>query len=235
MSALPPTSSQTVGPFFAPTLLREDARRNVLVGPDTAGERIRIEGRVLDGDGGPVPDALVEIWQANAHGRYHHPADRGPAPLDPAFTGFGRSGTDDDGRFWFETVKPGRVPLNWGTRPVPQPPPGGGTPPVPPNWGTHAVPQPPPIGAPPRDPEPHGVWQAAHILVTVFARGLLNHTVTRLYFADDPAIDADPVLQHVPAERRPTLLARPAQVDGGTVYRFDIILQGAGETVFFNV
>ena len=81
------TSSQTVGPFFAPALLREGALRHVLIGPETVGERIRIEGRVLDGDGVPVPDAMVEIWQANAHGRYNHPADTGPAPLDPSFPG----------------------------------------------------------------------------------------------------------------------------------------------------
>src|SRR5256886_15007551 len=103
------TGSQTVGPFFSPALLREDARRNVLTKPETAGERIRIEGRVLDGDGVPVPDAMVEIWQANAHGRYNHPADSGPAPLDPSFLGFGRSGTAEDGSYWFETVKPGSV------------------------------------------------------------------------------------------------------------------------------
>src|SRR5881227_2313301 len=101
MTTIPLTGSQTVGPFFAPTLLREDARRNVLTRPETAGERIRIGGRVLDGDGVPVPDAMVEIWQANAHGRYNHPADSGPAPLDPSFLGFGRSGTEDDGRYWF--------------------------------------------------------------------------------------------------------------------------------------
>src|SRR3712207_4571545 len=105
MSALPLTPSQTVGPFFSPSLLREDAVQHVLVRPDTTGERIRIEGRVLDGDGAPISDALVEIWQANAHGRYNHPADQGPALLDSAFTGFGRCGTDDDGRYWFETVK----------------------------------------------------------------------------------------------------------------------------------
>jgi len=75
MNKLLLTSSQTVGPFFAPALLREDAVRNVLVQPKTVGERVRIEGRILDGDRLPVPDALVEIWQANAHGRYHHPAD----------------------------------------------------------------------------------------------------------------------------------------------------------------
>src|SRR5437762_10154672 len=139
MSLFPLTSSQTVGPFFAPALLREDARRNVLTRPETAGERIRIEGRVLDGDGMAVPDAMVEIWQANAHGRYNHPADQGSALLDPSFTGFGRSGTAEDGTYWFETVKPGPVPFD-GEK-----------------------------------------LQAPHICVTVFARGLLNHLVTRLY------------------------------------------------------
>src|SRR5215211_3780809 len=102
MTAQPLKTSQTIGPFFSPSLLRDDARRNVLAQPGTEGERIRIEGRVLDGDGLPVSDALVEIWQANARGRYHHPADTGAAALDPVFTGFGRSGTDVDGRYWFE-------------------------------------------------------------------------------------------------------------------------------------
>src|SRR5205085_6295122 len=82
MSTVPLTSSQTVGPFFAPALLREDARRNVLTQPETFGLRIRIEGRVVDGDGVAVPDAMVEIWQANANGRYNHPADSSPAALD---------------------------------------------------------------------------------------------------------------------------------------------------------
>ncbi len=103
------TSSQTVGPFFAPTLLRKDALRNVLVQPETEGECVRIEGHVLDGDRLPVPDAMVEIWQANARGRYRHPADQGPAPLDPSFVGFGRSGTENEGSYWFETIKPGPV------------------------------------------------------------------------------------------------------------------------------
>ena len=186
--------SQTVGPFFHDCLLRPDARRNVLVQPETAGERIRIEGRVLDGDGVGVPDALVEIWQANSHGRYRHPADtRGAAALDPRFTGFGRSGTDDAGRYWFETIRPGAVPFD-DTR-----------------------------------------MQAPHVCVMVFARGLLNHLVTRLYFADEPANETDPALGRVPAERRGTLMARPETVDGRTLYRWDIILQGAGETAFFNL
>ena len=192
MSTLPLTSSQTVGPFFSPALLREDARRNVLTQPETAGERMRIEGRVLDGDGVPVPDALVEIWQANAHGRYHHPADSGPAPLDRFFLGSGRSGTAEDGSYWFETVKPGPVAFN-GER-----------------------------------------LQAPHICVTVFARGLLNHLVTRLYFEDEPANALDPVLQCVPEDRRATLLARREPGGAMVVYRFDIVLQGAGETAFFN-
>ncbi len=192
MSVLPLTGSQTVGPFFSPALLREDARRHVLTGPETAGERIRIEGRVLDGDGLPVPDAMVEIWQANAHGRYNHPSDQGSAPLDVTFIGYGRSGTDEHGNYWFETIKPGAVPFD-GER-----------------------------------------MQAPHISVTVFSRGLLNHAVTRLYFADEPANASDPVLQYVPEDRRATLLAK-RDPGGAALYRFDIVLQGAGETAFFNL
>ena len=192
MNTLLLTGSQTVGPFFSPCLLREDACRNVLTQPESAGERIRIEGRVLDGDKVPVPDAMVEIWQANAHGRYNHATDQGPAPLDLTFTGFGRSGTGDDGSYWFETIKPGPVPFD------------------------------------------AGHMQAPHICVTVFARGLLNHLVTRLYFEDETANAEDPVLQCVPNERRATLLAR-REPDSAIVYRFDIVLQGANETVFFNL
>ncbi|HET7035882.1 MAG TPA: protocatechuate 3,4-dioxygenase subunit alpha [Thermomicrobiaceae bacterium] len=187
------TPAQTVGPFFAPALLRADMRRNVVAGPEIAGERIRIEGRVLDGEGAPVPDALVEIWQANSHGRYHHPADTRPLPLDPRFTGFGRSGADEAGGYWFETIKPGRVPFD------------------------------------------QERTQAPHIVVTVFSRGLLNHLVTRLYFEDEPANAEDPVLARVPAERRGTLLAKRSEEHGAVVYRLDIVLQGSGETAFFNV
>lgn len=193
MNELILTSSQTVGPFFSPALLREGARRQVLVQPETAGERIRIEGHVLDGDRLPVPDALVEIWQANAHGRYHHPSDQGSAPLDQTFLGFGRSGTENEGLYCFETIKPGAVPFDLER------------------------------------------WQAPHICVTVFARGLLNHLVTRLYFADEPANASDPVLLCVPEDRRHTLIAQRQQEGPVVVYRFDIILQGEGETTFFNI
>lgn len=110
LARLGPTSTQTVGPFFENALLREPL--NVLVRPETEGERIRIEGRLLDGDGNPVPDAIVEIWQANHHGRYNHPLDQRELPLDSHFTGFGRCGTDADGRFRFETIKPGPVPFD---------------------------------------------------------------------------------------------------------------------------
>lgn len=183
------TSSATVGPFFAPCLLREDAVRNVLTTAETGGEPIRIEGHVLDGKGELVTDAMVEIWQADPQGHYNHPAD----PNKSAFVGFGRAGTDSEGKYWFETVKPGAVPFEAGQR------------------------------------------QAPHICVTVFARGLLNHLVTRLYFEDEPATPDDPVLQLVPADRRATLVARPEAGPGPKVYRFDIVLQGQGETAFFNL
>jgi protocatechuate 3,4-dioxygenase, alpha subunit len=112
MTHLPLTSSQTVGPFFHDCLMREDARFDVLCAPATEGTRIRVEGRVIDGDGQPVPDVVLEVWQANAHGRYNHPADRRDLPLDRAFTGYGRIATDADGRYGFTTVKPGAVPFD---------------------------------------------------------------------------------------------------------------------------
>lgn len=69
-----------------------------------------IEGRVLDGDGNPVPDALIELWQANAHGKYAHPGDDQDKPVEAGFTGYGRIPTDDNGKFRFTTIKPGQVP-----------------------------------------------------------------------------------------------------------------------------
>jgi protocatechuate 3,4-dioxygenase, alpha subunit len=102
------TPSQTVGPFFHRALLHEGW--NDCAARGATGERIVIEGRVLDGDGAPVNDAMLEIWQANAAGRYDHPEDRQEKPLDPNFHGFGRTATDADGRFRFSTIKPGPVP-----------------------------------------------------------------------------------------------------------------------------
>ena len=89
---LVPTPSQTVGPFFHLGLAR--AEWADLSADHPAGERITVEGRVIDGDGAPVPDALIELWQANAAGRYNHPDDRqDEKPLDPHFRGFGRVAT----------------------------------------------------------------------------------------------------------------------------------------------
>lgn len=102
------TTWQTVGPFFnigLAWLYRED-----LAGANVSGERIEISGRVLDGDGNIVPDAVLELWQANSHGKYAHPEDDQNKPLNPGFSGFGRIATDDQGRFHFTTVKPGQVP-----------------------------------------------------------------------------------------------------------------------------
>jgi len=104
----PLTPSQTVGPFFHAALHR--AGWNDLTAGGARGERIAIEGRVLDGDGLPCDDALIEIWQANAAGRYLHRVDQHPAPLDPNFTGGGRVLTDDEGRYRFITIKPGAYP-----------------------------------------------------------------------------------------------------------------------------
>jgi protocatechuate 3,4-dioxygenase, alpha subunit len=102
------TASQTVGPYLHIGLawLVTDN----LVGPGVSGDPVTIGGRITDADGRPVDDALVEIWQANAHGRYDHPADTRELPREPGFTGFGRVPTDAAGAFRFTTLKPGPVP-----------------------------------------------------------------------------------------------------------------------------
>lgn len=105
---LVPTPSQTVGPFFHLGLLANFA--GTLAGPDAKGERVRLICSIWDGDDMPVPDAMVELWQANAEGKYHHPDDRQNKALDPAFCGFGRLATSEDGSCIFETIRPGRVP-----------------------------------------------------------------------------------------------------------------------------
>ncbi len=188
------TSSQTVGPFFHDALMRADARCEALAPEKSSGPRVRIEGRVTDGDGAAVIDAILEVWQANQHGRFNHPLDRRDLPLDEAFTGYGRIATNADGDYCFTTIKPGAVPF---------------------------------------DDERA---QAPHIAVAVLGRGLLNHLYTRIYFDDEPANANDPVLARVPAERRGTLIdARQKGEAGDAVYRFDIVLQGDRETVFFDL
>jgi protocatechuate 3,4-dioxygenase alpha subunit len=192
------TPSQTVGPFFAYGLTSNgkydwnDAFSNDLVTPDASGERIRVEGRVFDGDGAPVPDAMLEIWQADAQGRFADRQDKRALP-NAAFRGFGRCGTNANGEYSFDTIKPGAVP------------------------------------------DPDGKPQAPHILLAIFARGMLLQLYTRIYFGGEAANSADPVLALVPADRRATLIAVREQGNGAAVYRFDIRLQGENETVFFDV
>jgi protocatechuate 3,4-dioxygenase alpha subunit len=99
---LPLTPSQTVGPFFHVAIPVRG--RETLVTDATPGPRIVVEGSVLDGAGDPVPDALIEIWQANAAGRWNHPEDPRSQERDRTFEGFGRVGTGADGRFAIETV-----------------------------------------------------------------------------------------------------------------------------------
>jgi len=192
MAKLGQTPSQTVGPYYTMKL-----KRIPLVGSDpVAGERIRVEGRVLDGDRNHIEDALIEIWQANAAGRYRHPADtRDDIELDPGFTGYGRFAVDFmTGRFAFETIKPGQVP------------------------------------------DPEGEMQAPHLSLVITSRGMLNHSYTRMYFADEAEANAaDLILQKVPPERHHTIIAERDDTDDMPLYRFDIRFQGDDETVFFDV
>ena len=182
------TPSQTIGPFFHDALMRDAVTE--LDPQRQAGSPIRIVGSVIDGAGEVVSDAMVEVWQADSGGRYRHPADGRSADVPSAFVGFGRVGTDDDGRFGLTTVMPGTVP------------------------------------------GPEGSVQAPHLNVQVFARGLLDRVNTRIYFPDHPANTSDPVLSMVPPDRRSTLIATSK---GSGEYRFDVVLQGPRETVFFEL
>jgi protocatechuate 3,4-dioxygenase, alpha subunit len=188
------TPSQTIGPFLAIGLPWPDGP--FVVPPGTPGA-IAITGVVVDGDGTPVADALVETWQADPDSRFDHPDDpRGAVP--PAvtgFRGFGRSATDADGSYQILTLRPGSLP------------------------------------------GPDGVIEAPHLNVSVFARGLLDRVVTRIYFPDEgQANAADPVLSAIEdVSRRATLIAVAGTGEPAAAYRFDIRLQGERETVFFDL
>jgi len=184
------STSQTVGPFFhlgLAWLFVDD-----LAGPEVSGQRVEIAGKLLDADGVGVPDGLLEIWQANSHGKYAHPEDAQDKSTEPSFRGYGRVATAEDGAFRFKTVKPGRVP------------------------------------------GPDGKLQAAHIVVSVFARGLLRRLVTRIYFPDDPANAEDYALGLVDSARRHTLIAQKS-AERASLLEWSIRLQGANETVFFDI
>jgi len=176
------TASQTAGPYWHMIDFPEwaDLLRPGSGNERTEGERVTLTGRITDGDGAPVTDALVEIWQAGPDGRY-----------EEGFHGFGRCASNPEGEFRFTTIKPGPVP-------------GRGN-----------------------------ALQAPHIQIAIFARGLMQHLVTRAYFEGEALNSTDPILNMVddPA-RRATLVAKPA---GDGVWRLDIRLQGEGETVFLEV
>jgi len=184
------TTWQTVGPFFK--IGFSWLYRDNLASPEVSGERVEISGRILDGDGKPVPDGILEIWQANSHGKYAHPDDLQEKSIEPGFSGYGRVPTDDEGRFRFTTIKPGRVP------------------------------------------GPDGKLQAPHLAVSVFTRGLLRRLITRVYFPDESSNAADFALNLVDTSRRGTLIAK--KIDGRPgALEWNVILQGPGETVFFDV
>lgn len=204
LNYLTETASQTAGPYVHIGLIPNQAGfeifehnfSNVLVSVDTKGERMRLEGRVFDGSGAVVKDALLEIWQANAAGHYDHPADHQGKAADPAFRGFGRAGSDfETGVYSFDTIKPGPV-----------------------------------TGRNSRS-------MAPHINLWIVARGINIGLHTRAYFSDEAEANAaDLVLNLIdPPARRETLVAARSVRDGVVVYCFDIHLQGARETVFFDV
>jgi protocatechuate 3,4-dioxygenase, alpha subunit len=180
--ALGCTPSQTVGPFLSIGLPWEDGSDAAVEGTPGA---VIVSGAMTDGAGDPVPDGLVETWQADPDGRFPHPDDPRGAATYAGFRNFARATTDAHGRFWFRTLVPGPVD-----------------------------------------------GQAPHIDVIVFARGLLKHLVTRIYFPDQPANADDPVLAELAEDDRGRLIAKP---DGPGRLRFDIRLQGEGETPFFEV
>jgi len=192
VTGLPLTPSQTVGPFLSIALPWPDGP--TVVPEDTPGA-ITITGRLLDGEGAPVPDALIETWQADPDGRFDHPDDpRGAPGAGTAFRGFGRCPTGPDGSYHIVTLRPGALP------------------------------------------SPDGGREAPHLDVSVFARGLLDRVVTRIYFSDEEEANADdPVLSAItdPA-RRGTLIAA-AGADDKSRFQFTIRLQGEHETVFFDV
>jgi len=186
----PPTASQTVGPFFHLGFVYLE--RENLVPEGAVGERIAIKGKVLDGEGNVVPDAVLEVWHTDSTGRYfdeNSPCEPGGHRLH----GFGRIETNDDGEFRFTTIKPGRVRA------------------------------------------PDGSLQAPHIVVTLFSRGLLKPLHSRIYFPDEAGNADDPVLKLVPPGRRSTLIAARSGENGSQhLLHWNIVMQGNGETVFFD-
>ncbi len=221
------TASQTAGPYvhigLAPGAagfhLFETELGTDIAGPNAAGERIRVEGIVYDGSGTPVKDVLIEVWQANAAGIYAHAEDPGSGEIEEGFRGWGRIISDFDTGVWsFETVKPGSVP---GRAPMGAPRPASQE----------------------EQADAHGRGHqglrpmAPHLNLWIVARGINIGLNTRMYFGDEEAANGkDPVLHLIEqSDRRKTLIAAREMRHGKPVYRFDIRLQGDGETVFFDI
>ncbi|MGQ0333428.1 protocatechuate 3,4-dioxygenase subunit alpha [Halomonas elongata] len=193
------TASQTAGPYVHIGLAldvaglpeRDEEIWSRMAKPEAEGEHIEVIGTVIDGNGDPVRDALLEAWQADASGQYQPAFD-----LQKAFNSFGRTATTAEGNSeWsLTTIKPGSVARG------------------------------------------DGKVMAPHINLAVFARGINIHLQTRLYFEDEVEANAAcPVLGAIESPtRRQTLIAKREEVDGKVRYRFDIRLQGEGETVFFD-
>ena len=183
LTKLIPSGSQTVGPYFRIGL-------EYLVDQEPPGylglDSIELRGKVMDGDGARVSDAMLEFWGADPMGIYS-----GVTPNSSNHpVGFQRVATNDDGSFMLTLIKPGSSALG------------------------------------------DGRLQAPHMLVLVFARGLLRHLITRVYFGNEPANAEDIVLLEIPAERRHTLVAR-SNANNPRTFQWNVILQGENETVFF--
>ena len=220
------TPSQTAGPYvhigLAPGAAGFDIYKQELgwdiAGPDAKGERIRVEGIVIDATGSPIKDVLLEVWQANADGVYAHPESAGE--VEEGFRGWGRVITDfNTGEWAFETIKPGIVSARKDL--------------------FHEV-------RPAEQEEMQDAFQrghqgaremAPHVNLWIVARGINIGLNTRMYFSDEEEANAkDPVLNLIEWERRrKTLIAERSERDGKTVYRFEIRLQGEDETVFFDI
>ncbi|TPE49214.1 protocatechuate 3,4-dioxygenase subunit alpha [Amaricoccus solimangrovi] len=221
------TASQTAGPYvhigLAPGAagfdLFEKELGTDIAGPNAKGERITVEGTVIDGMGAPLKDVLIEVWQANAAGIYPHPADRRAGEVEEGFRGWGRVISNfETGLFSFETIKPGSVP----GRPAAHPPRRSAD-----EEAKDA------LGRGRQDQRP----MAPHLNLWIVARGINIGLNTRMYFSDEEEANAkDPVLNLIEqVDRRPTLIAKRGERDGKVVYRFDIRLQGENETVFLDV
>lgn len=201
LSYLRESASQTAGPYvhigLAPGAAGfqtfETELGQSLAPPGVPGERVTIEGRVLDGLGVPVKDVLIEVWQADANGIYPHPEDPRVADCAEGFRGWGRVISDfDTGVFRIDTIKPGPVPGRAGS------------------------------------------VQAPHLSLWLVSRGINIGLNTRMYFPEDTAAHAaDPVLGSI--EQRSRVATLIATATGPSTYRFDIRLQGEGETVFIDV